>query len=562
MRVTTSGIDYLMLSADNLTHYYIDEQMDYSSVISFEIDNVLNYKINSFYRPPSTVSIYLSELILPNFLISILTPQSLINANQANFHIRNFMDVTNNNVDVNLVQTDEFTDLPDDIVSTITTSTLSSTLSSTSSLSSRRLAEATVNSNTVSATIDNSTNSYITPIIKTYNSTLYGTLLTLGRPSLSQRTLKATYYNYLLPDDQDSLCITVTITVKNNVLYNATNCATFVTANPRTFQLSFFKTDFLVETVRGNISLELTPAFNMNGTINFLVIAFDGDSITIPDEVTIWINNNQVYNEIYDKIIIVFLPNLPQQQPFTFDISEINAPMSNMNQTGIIALGSIFDDFTATMSQQTFSMEQTQALSKLNAGVFIIDISPSSFNTYQQISNMNITVLTWNYQPTINDTFRVILPDDFPPNYLITSNLNCGMCLYDSVQNFISNFQVSCIMKGTFVDITINGILQNIAVSYAFFFEISVFGIFTSPNYGVSGDFRIVVYSYNKTVLGVSYRVVDINSNPIISQNLEIIQKNPDLTQNSDMTSMGIRKGSIKPIIIRPNLNKVIILKM
>ena len=549
VRVSDVAVDYLMNSNYNMNHYYINEESDYSNAITFDLGSFLSYKIDNFYRSPTTVTIYLSELILPNFQISILTSQSLIDANQQNQHIKSFFDVKNDNIDVKLLDYLEFFDLPDDGVQASSTNSTARILDdSTASLN-------TIDSNT-NTNNDNSTKKYIAPTIKTYYSELSGINLTLGRPSLSQRTLKATFYNFLLPNSEDNLCITIMISVKNQTLFNETQCEGLIRATPESFNLTVVKSDIFVETVRTNLSFDIIPNFEMNGLGNFLGISFDGDTITIPDEVKIWVNNNQVFNVIYDKNIIAFLPNLPKNQTFHLVISDINAPASTTNQTGILSLGIINQDFSANISQQVFSMETTQNLGKMDVGVFIVEILPSNLNTYQ-ISVLNFTILTMNYMPKNTDIFRVMLPNDFPPNYLVTTKLTCTLDLYTISFTLISSFKVICQMKGTVVDITIVDLLANLSYSFLFFFKISVSGIFTTPNYGVSGDFRIVIYDLNKTVLAVSYRIMDIGENPVISQNLETIKKNQDLTQGDDISIIGIRQGTIKPIILRPNSNKV-----
>ena len=368
-----------------------------------------------------------------------------------------------------------------------------------------------------------------------------------------------------MPDDDDEICQTVNIMVKSTILFNKTACFSFIRAQKQNIIVNMLRKDISLETTRSNFSLQITPDYQSNGLISIMVIMFD-EPCTIPDELKVWVNSQLIVNEIYDKVVICLLPSMPANVSFELDFSEYINPISQENKTGIAMMGTIFEDGSAAICQSQFSMNATQSLDDIELSpIRIIDISPSVLNTYEPIDILSVTIETFYYTPINNDTFRVILPYDFPSNYFIdSSQLNCSITVLNYNQSPILQIKSPlCNMKGNYIDIPMinENSLPSIDNTTNLYFILNVSGLSASPNYGNSGDFTILIYtlanSNDYKVKGVNLRTVDIYDNPIINQNLNLIKKLETLSQTDDVSAIDIKKGSIKPIYLKPADNKV-----
>ena len=472
----------------------------------------------------------------------------MISSNQQNNGVKVFADVYNENILIDSMQLMQYIALSEDHINEARI------------LQDSEQDDSNNSSNIVNNNIKTDTN-FLTPVIRKFKKSTDGCVVSLGRPSLSQRTLKLSYYKYLYPDDEDEICSTVVISVKEAILVNKTACTTFIRAKTGNINLTIIRNDIFLETLRGNLTFEITPDFEVNGMLKYFSITFD-EPITIPDELNVWVNNDMVFKMIYDKVIISSLPDLPANKPFIIDLTEYINPISSSNKTGVIQIGLLYENGSCLIAQKEFSIDPTQNFYSISEFVFISDINPSSFNTYQRISGLNISFSTYFYQPLFNDTFHVMLPNDFPPNYFIDEEeVKCTIIFMDFYQVFLVNVTNKCQMKGTFIDINI--IETNLtAVNNVFSLNIHIIidNIFSSPNYGNSGDISLLIYSWvneNKIVKCANFRGIDWYVNPVITQTLNIIKKNEGLSIETDQSLINMKKGSIKPIFLRPKDNKV-----
>ena len=499
---------------------------------------IMPYHINSLLHSPTIVKISLNELILPNFLISIIPSHNLIKANENNSNVRIFVDIYSNNIEISSLENLQFSSLEQDGI-----------------IGSETVVKEILNNSNNKA---QSQNQFMIPIVKNFSKTAGITQLNIGRPSLSLRTLQLSFYEYLLPDDDDNICATVYIDVKESNLFNQTVCFKFLRADVGKVVLNLLRNDVFLETFKSNLSFELSTDFELNGYVNFLVIIFD-EPITIPDEISIWMNNSLVYYTIYDKLVISYLPYIPKNTLFRVDITEYINPSSLINKTGVVNVGIIYENYSSIIAQKIFSIEKTQNLDDVTILIEIVDVNPTSFYTYESLDTLNISLMVYYYQPTYNDTIRVILPYDFPPNYFFKNQtVNCSV--------YINKTKISnaiCDWKGRSIDIYLITTFQiyNSTLSI----DIILNNIFSSVNYGNCGDLSVLIYSLiegKNIVLGANYRIFDTYINPVMIQNLEQIVKANEYFDNQlniDVNLIGLKRGSIKAIYLKPKDNKVIL---
>lgn len=523
--------ELIMTSSRNYIHYFLNYEVNYNNSIETELYNINPFHVNGLHHPPSIFEITLNELILPNFLLYITPSKNIKDFIYNNSNLKVYADVTNENTKISSIQDLELIQRQEDYIENDNQS------SSKQDLKENLFTKPKI---------------YKIPIVRTFSSNHESINLTIGRPSLSQRTLKITFYNYLLPDDDDEFCLTLDIMVKFNILIKKTACTKFLKGVSANLLFKILKTDIRVESIRSNMSIELNPNFTIDGIINYIGIFFD-ESITIPDEINTFVNGHMVFHDIFDNIIIGYLPDLDRNKPFIFEISDFLGSLSYLNMKGSIIIMSFYKDMPAIIAQSVFSLEKTQNLATSKIKLVITDISPKTFSTFDKIPSFTMIVWVDNYQPKINHTFRVILPNDFPSDFLIPSeNLQCLLEIIN-----ITIIETICQMKGTFLDLTIIENVQIIENNLEFSFKITIENLVSSPNSGNSGDFMILIYDETKKMIGTTFRSSDFYINPVIHQTLEFITKSHDLNLNVDVKLIRIKKGAIKQIYLFPKDKKV-----
>ena len=502
------------------------------------ISSIMPIHINGLYHIPTTLTISLNELILPNFWFCLAISDNIAIANSDNSNIKVFVDIYNNNIDVISKQNEQYNTLESDGIDNTDTTLLQ---------------EDSQDSNNSDKNPPNY--GYMQPTIKDYIRGV-NISLNVGRPSLSQRTLVVSYYKFLLPDNDDTICVTLIIQTKGSNLVNKSACCYF--SRPTyigNLSVNFLKSDVNLEFFTSNLTIQITTNFNIYGLFNFLVIIFD-EPLTLTDSLNVWINHSLIATMIYDKVILCFIPDLPANTPFVLELTDYINPVNVINKTGVLIIGTVSSDSTV-LSQNIFSLDKSQSLSTIMAKITINDIYPNILNTYELIPVLSIKIGTMGYVPMNNDTFRCILPNDFPANYLIDGNIvNCSLTLLsEGNQELIKNL---CVMKENIIDLTIIQVIS-VTNSKNLEFIMNISNLYASSNYGNSGDFSIMVFSWiNGTyiVKGASLRSNDIYSNPVITQSLQLINKYESLTQTTTIDEINIKKGSIKPIYLIPDDNK------
>lgn len=554
-RMRESEMQPLMESPATFRHVFINETLDYSDNIGIKMDCNLPFHINGMYHYPSSATVSLKELILPNFHIRLLNSQNIFQANQDNNKVKIFADVINEDILIESIEFLSYFELSPDYFIVNSENSKENSTDTTNNSTGRRLQQ-TSNNEDMSTTSKSNVNlgqnqvKFMTPLVKTFASSPSSVNLTLGRPSVSQRKLVLTYYKYLMPDDEDEICVTLAIYSKNTEILQKKACFEFLRAVMSDISLKILKNDVFVETLRSNLSLELTPHFPINGDLNFMVISFD-DPAAIPSEIKTFVNGNLVYYFIYDKSIITFLPKFNENQTILIQVTDFLNTGSWINQTAAVIIANLYDNLSCIIAQREITFEKTQSLGKMNIGIVLIDLLPNSFNTYQEIIGFNLTFLVLNYQFKYNHTIRLMLPMDFPSDYL-QNNLTSFLKIADK-----GEIQLNATLKGTFIDAVIAENPANLTQSNFSLASLYIKGVISSPNYGVSGDFRIVIFNEKLEALGCSFRSADWLANPIITQTLDIIKKCSDLTYKSDISIIGMKKGTIKPIYLMPSDEKV-----
>ena len=301
-----------------------------------------------------------------------------------------------------------------------------------------------------------------------------------------------------------------------------------------------------IETQRSNFTLLVSTDFDINTESQLIIFTFS-EPIVIPPDLLFFVDGKLFSIVIIDKFIGGSLPNIDKGQQFRLDLGNFITPPPNSNTTCYITILNLQQDQIPMFAQKSLIMPSSEGFSDNSFNLATINSIDPSFYVYSMIElNLNMSLIFANIQ--VGDILRVMLPNDFPPNYYFDSqNVSCLVTVGSDIQN--TTYPFKCKMKGTNVDITSNVLINNDQMEMSL--EIKISNIMSSLNFGESGDFKVALLNSTFFTKALNFDAYDSYKNPIILQKqLEII-KTDKTSGSQSINSIQISKGAIKQLYLQ-----------
>lgn len=275
-----------------------------------------------------------------------------------------------------------------------------------------------------------------------------------------------------------------------------------------------------------------------------LMFGFSDPSLA-PPNIEVWIDGKMMSSFIVDKFIIATLPKLKANEKFNVDIVNY-LYLENNQPKSIITIITEDEQQNSIIAQKIISLEKAQILDDIEL-IFLME-SNSGLDSFT--SNALEMIIKIEFSLASNDVLRLMLPDDFPPNYVFNNQkINCKLTNMVGNSNLgFTNVTVpsSCEMKGTIIDITIN---TNIIMGEDYLnIKVNIEGIIASPFFGKCGDFKLILFNSSKIVKGINFRSFDSYTNPIIIQRLNQIITT---INDEEFYFLSLVKGTIQTVILK-----------
>lgn len=304
--------------------------------------------------------------------------------------------------------------------------------------------------------------------------------------------------------------------------------------------------DVHLETQRSNFSILLKADFEIKHDYQFVMLSFTEPAMA-PPELLIWINGDSMSTFIEDKFLIGALPNLAANTSFRLDISNyINNPIGIDILCYITIYAFMEDDtYIPIVAQNLLTLVASQSMDEME-NILLIENANNAIYSFDSV-NLEIIFKTNDIVPQKNEILRLILPLDFPPNYYIAESLvTCFLTLIDLNLNISS----TCIMRGINIDLTIN---QNLGLTdfsgLRFLFVVS--NIYSTPNFGYSGNFGLILFNILYKIRATNFKVWDYYTNPIVIQDLNSILVTLSEDSTNYEVSVEMKKGTNITIFLK-----------
>lgn len=201
---------------------------------------ILDTHLNGFYHIPLEIEVYFYDFLMPNFEISLKFSNNLVTSNEKNENIKLYVNMENLDTDVYYQDIVTYYYVDEDYFDYSTARLLQETSDTTNSDSTTDNTDESSNITTDSEdqnSEDDSTDSsfnvdesedstivktYRKPVIKKMRKSLDFVNFSISQPSLSQRMVTVGIYLFTLPDDDNDIDVTLTVSARDSVLIQTT----------------------------------------------------------------------------------------------------------------------------------------------------------------------------------------------------------------------------------------------------------------------------------------------------------------------------------------------------
>lgn len=403
-------------------------------------------------------------------------------------------------------------------------------------------------------------NAVVTQFYKNEQGTV---VIRLAQPSLSKKLLKVNLHKYLMKTDVHALNMKFELKVGNKVILSKDHENILDDFPKGEIDLKIISKDIELENFESKLSVEVTPKFVFDDPDKLGVMYVAFNSVDINKKMMVYINENEVYNGLaLNYYLIMVIPKESTGRTFSLTIPYLKKAISSMTGELVISM-LLFSSTNAIFCQKSIALPKTQAI--VNSKDFILiaieSIDFSDYNTFISGAQLRL-VFSLNINELLtDDAFRLYLPTDFPQEIFYNSPVRCNLSRIDNDLQYLNTITTDCSMIFRQIEIKIGKAFTFDQTPVKF--SITIDNVFTTPNYGTVGSFDLIYFSLsNYVVKGVNIKPVDLYTQPIMMQSLNLISKVTKLDDYVDLKIIELIKGSIKTIYIKDFEGKVVNIKI